>query len=31
MEYQSENENGDSAWFKLVGKRNIPIKVGAWS
>ena len=27
MEYQSEDENGDSVWYKLVGDRNIPIKV----
>ncbi len=27
MEYKSEDENGDSAWYKLVGDRNIPVKV----
>ena len=27
MEYKSEDENGDSAWYKLVGERNIPVKV----
>ena len=27
MEYKSEEENGDSAWYKLVGDRNIPVKV----
>ena len=27
MEYQSEDENGDSAWYKLVGDRNIPVEV----
>ena len=27
MEYKSEDDNGDSAWYKLVGDRNIPVKV----
>ena len=27
MEYKTEDENGDSAWYKLVGDRNIPVKV----
>jgi hypothetical protein len=27
MEYKSEEDNGDSAWYKLVGDRNIPVKV----
>ena len=27
MEYKSEDENGESAWHKLVGDRNIPVKV----
>ena len=27
MEYKSEDETGDSAWYKLVGDRNIPVKV----
>ena len=27
MEYQTEEENGDAAWYKLVGDRNIPVKV----
>ena len=27
MEYKSEEGNGDSAWYKLVGDRNIPVKV----
>ena len=27
MEYKSENENGESAWYKLLGDRNIPVNV----
>ena len=27
MEYQTEEENGDAAWYKLVADRNIPVKV----
>ena len=27
MEYKSEDENGESAWHKLVGDRNIPVMV----
>ena len=27
MEYKSEDENGDSAWYKLIGDRNIPVRV----
>lgn len=27
MEYKSEDENGDSTWYKLVGDRNIPVMV----
>ena len=27
MEYKSEDETGDSAWYKLVGDRTIPVKV----
>ncbi|XP_028403520.1 uncharacterized protein LOC114526201 isoform X3 [Dendronephthya gigantea] len=26
MEYRSEDESGDSAWYKLEGDRNIPVK-----
>ncbi|XP_028405278.1 uncharacterized protein LOC114527785 [Dendronephthya gigantea] len=26
MEYKTEEENGDAAWYKLVGDRNIPVK-----
>ncbi|XP_028403464.1 uncharacterized protein LOC114526145 [Dendronephthya gigantea] len=26
MEYKSEEESGDSAWYKLEGDRNIPVK-----
>ena len=27
MEYKSEEESGYSAWYKLEGDRNIPVKV----
>ena len=27
MEYRTEEENGDAAWYKLVGDRNTPVKV----
>ncbi|CAB4026434.1 Hypothetical predicted protein, partial [Paramuricea clavata] len=26
MEYRTEEENGDAAWYKLVGDRNTPVK-----
>ena len=27
MEYQTEEENGDASWYKLVGDKNTPVKV----
>jgi hypothetical protein len=27
MEYRTEEENGDAAWYKLIGNRNTPVKV----
>ena len=27
MEYRTGEENGDAAWYKLVGDRNTPVKV----
>ncbi|CAB4008049.1 Hypothetical predicted protein [Paramuricea clavata] len=26
MEYRTEEENGDAAWYKLIGNRNTPVK-----
>lgn len=27
MEYKTEEEDGDAAWYKLIGDRNTPVKV----
>ena len=27
MEYRIEEEDGDAAWYKLIGDRNTPVKV----
>ena len=27
MEYRTEEENGDAAWYKLIGDRDTPVKV----
>ena len=27
MEYQTAEENGDAAWYKLIGDRSTPVKV----
>jgi hypothetical protein len=27
MEYRTEEENGEAAWYKVTGNRNTPVKV----